>query len=76
MTKWNNGPPPSCGWWPASIGKHSDYYRWWDGKYWSVAATRGCQASSAAALATINAEMGAEIYWKHRPKSWPARSFT
>jgi len=35
---WRSGPPPSVGWWNASISKSPDAWRWWDGTGWSMAA--------------------------------------
>jgi hypothetical protein len=35
---WRWGPPPSIGWWPASVSRAPQWLRWWDGKKWSRAA--------------------------------------
>jgi len=33
--KWHKGPPPSIGWWPASVQREKNAIRWWNGIYWS-----------------------------------------
>lgn len=74
---WNDGPPPSIGWWPASIGKYIDVYRWWNGKWWSNFAI-GKYNKRAAAICAIekaNCEQST-IQWQHRPANWPKRSKT
>ena len=76
MTKWNNGPPPSCGWWPASFSKDPNALRWWNGKYWSWSAEESNSADTAAFFAGKEVDSYTNIQWQHRPKSWPARSFT
>ncbi len=74
MTKWNSGPPPSLGWWPAG-GK--EYLRWWDGKHWSTPAHKTCPAAAAATAARKRSLFGTDqIYWSARPDSWPERSRT
>ena len=35
---WHRGPPPHVGWWIASISRSSTFWRWWNGKNWSVGA--------------------------------------
>lgn len=38
---WTFGPPPSVGWWEASVNCTADLFRWWDGLTWSLACTPG-----------------------------------
>lgn len=78
MVKWNKGPPPSVGWWPASIAKRKDCIRWWNGRKWSVAAWDDMDSESAAIhakVAVLQVHQDA-ILWTHRPASWPERSKT
>lgn len=74
-TKWHSGPPPSVGWWPASMCGNYACFRWWDGSRWSAAAwaedTKD-QASFAAGVKTYYTY----IKWTDRPASWPERSRT
>lgn len=76
--KWHSGPPPSVGWWPASICKDKQAVRWWNGVYWSEPAWPDTSPSWAATMA--NRKTGDEkdfpVEWQHRPASWPARSRT
>jgi hypothetical protein len=76
--KWNKGPPPSLGWWPASVARDSAAIRWWDGQCWSVLARPNYSAKLAAAQAKIKYPEGHQhlIKWSDRPASWPARSRT
>lgn len=74
-TKWNKGPPPSLGWWPASSVRDPDMHRWWNGSDWSVAVARRRTPEEASSLAMYRREQ-ARIEWRARPKTWPARSFT
>ena len=48
MTTWHKGPPPSTGWWPASVVRNKNALRWWDGKYWSDSADPSYTAGEAA----------------------------
>jgi hypothetical protein len=75
-TKWFSGPPPSVGWWPASWHCGENIFRWWNGRYWSAAATEDNTAPRADMQARMKASMQERIKWRHRPKSWPARSKT
>lgn len=75
MSKWHKGPPPSVGWWPASVCKDPNAIRWWNGYWWSLT----CRPSTPAAFAASAAShpTGAtDIEWMDRPDSWPARSRT
>jgi hypothetical protein len=74
---WHSSPPPSLGWWPASAGRNENVFRWWNGRNWSYSASSGETARLAAKAAKEPSEFPTgEIEWKHRPKSWPARSQT
>lgn len=77
--KWHKGPPPSLGWWPASINECFGIYRWWNGMYWSWAATSQASSIDAGKIALFKeviSDIGGVVKWKHRPKSWPKRSMT
>jgi len=76
MNKWNSGPPPSIGWWPASFNQMEGVFRWWNGTHWSRAATRSASASNVALLARTLRPSTDPIQWMHRPSDWPARSRT
>ena len=67
MTKrqWHSGPPPSVGWWPASLVKDEMSVRWWDG-VWSVAVGIRCSAETAASFATMPSLYQEEIKWTER----------
>lgn len=73
--QWFSGPPPSLGWWPASIFKNENTFRWWNGKQWSVAVTKQHTAYAASYRARMLSEV-TSIRWKHRPDDWPERSRT
>lgn len=75
-TKWHSGPPPSIGWWPASVSRSSNVYRWWNGEYWSQDVSDYNPARLAEYYASRRECSRNPIEWKHRPKNWPARSFT
>ncbi len=75
MTTWHKGPPPSIGWWPASICRDTTILRWWNGKWWSC----GCAASYSAQTAASSAAQKSTlegIEWTERPASWPERART
>jgi hypothetical protein len=55
MTKWHSGPPPSIGWWPASVNENPKFFRWYDGAEWSASVTESDNAEYAAACAVIKA---------------------
>ena len=76
MSKWNAGPPPSVGWWPASVGRHPEALRWWDGRKWSRVAWKDQSAEAAAIRAATYIGTKEQVKWQHRPESWPARSKT
>jgi len=75
--EWFSGPPPSIGWWPASINKDRSYLRWWNGEYWSLCCKEGDllhTITTNAKLATFN--HSTNIKWAKRPMTWPLRSYT
>ena len=74
--KWYSGPPPSVGWWPASIGRDKDVLRWWNGEFWSLPVWVGCTKQFAAHAAQIKALNSSVIEWTESPDSWPAWSKT
>ena len=74
-TKWNSGPPPSIGWWPASTRRDPNYLRWWDGEHWSCGAHYTAGVERAERVATIVVQ-APTIEWRDRPASWPEWSRT
>ena len=85
--KWRSGPPPSKGWWIASLTRNAAYLRWWDGANWSSFAKEHYSAREAAKSAKVKVPArrvaatssvvsfdGAGIEWLPRPTNWPARS--
>lgn len=76
--KWHSGPPPSVGWWPASVIRDEDALRWWNGKVWSQVAFIDDQLEEAASAAgkTVSKRESMSVEWQHRPASWPERSRT
>jgi hypothetical protein len=73
--KWHKGPPPSVGWWPASFSKNDANIRWWNGENWSFAASVAFDRGEVNKIANQISKIK-NIYWKHRPDSWPERSKT
>ena len=78
-TEWFKESPPSVGWWPASRNRNCYAYRWWNGRRWSIpvyqhmcAAVAGMRANKPA----YSKYIGRPVEWTHRPKNWPARSYT
>jgi hypothetical protein len=76
MTTWHKGPPPSIGWWPASLVRDSDALRWWNGSTWSEQVYEGDSPKKAAMLAKRQGWRQDEIEWTDRPDDWPERSRT
>ena len=77
MTTWHKGPPPSIGWWPASISRDRDAIRWWDGEFWSAPCYKGEKPWSIKLSAGIkDSQPPCAIEWTERPASWPERSRT
>lgn len=74
---WRKGPPPSIGWWPASVVKSPDVFRWWNGKCWSIASFRNTPLEQVRKRAQ-HADKAAQhlIRWTDRPAWWPERSKT
>ena len=76
-TIWHKGPPPSIGWWPASLNQDRNILRWWDGEAWSFGAQKWMSPAKAAAVAGKRDDRNQHrIMWTDRPKLWPERSKT
>lgn len=73
---WKKGPPPSKGWWPASICMDNSVYRWWNGGFWSVPVRKDTSAVTAGKLATLMSTEQRNVRWRERPSTWPERSMT
>lgn len=73
---WHSGPPPSCGWWPASRNRLADIYRYWNGRHWSRAVSRTCTAKFAATEAAHIDPYQRDIKWADRPADWPEHART
>ena len=77
MSKWHKGPPPSVGWWPASVSRNANRFRWWDGRRWSAAVESNKSATEAQFAAREKILFIADdIEWTDRPDNWPERSKT
>ena len=76
-TVWHSGPPPSVGWWPASVARDRYAIRWWDGRFWSRVCRKATPYTDVDRRASKKAAERQEyILWTDRPASWPARSKT
>jgi hypothetical protein len=66
--EWNPGPPPAVGWYRAGVARQGQFYRWWDGSKWSLAATPWFNAEEAAEMAAMAApaDVQRRIWW-----AWP-----
>lgn len=73
--KWHTGPPPSMGWWPASVSRDGATIRWWDGSAWSMACHHSTPIENVGYRAAMKTDR-AGIEWKARPAYWPKRSRT
>ena len=60
---WHSGPPPSVGWWPASVFEDPEIVRWWNGKCWSMQAMAHFSAQMAAEVAQMPADKQHLINW-------------
>jgi hypothetical protein len=76
MTKWHRGPPPSIGWWPASVRKNVGIFRWWNGRIWSSPTGADFTTAEALAQALHPSKDNRDVLWRARPSDWPARSLT
>lgn len=65
--RWQDGTPPTPGWYVASDSKDVTKWRWWNGKYWSHPATAGDSPATAAAQARKRAKGTAN---RKRPIQW------
>lgn len=68
---WHSGPPPSVGWWPASITGIDGYLSWWNGKFWSLQCLPEHPQEVVAWAATRKSVHSDLLKWQHRPASWP-----
>jgi hypothetical protein len=76
MTTWHKGPPPSIGWWPASVCREPRSLRWWNGRWWSLPAYSDMTATEASWFARRDTRSQSIIEWTDRPDDWPKRSYT
>jgi hypothetical protein len=60
-----SGPPPSIGWWPATIHKFRSPIRWWNGENWSACAFKGDSIQQVTLMANTKADPATqkEIKW-------------
>lgn len=73
---WRSGPPPSIGWWNASVSKAEDCWRWWNGEKWSRPAWPEFSATYAAKRAKMTANLQDAFwndYWPENARVKPAR---
>lgn len=68
---WKSGPPPSVGWWPASVSNDPQCLRYWDGKAWSDAAFPTMRKTNPAVKAIRKDLRLRDIRWA--PKWWPEK---
>lgn len=73
---WFDGPPPSSGWWPASINRRDEVLRWWNGIEWSFPVDRFISMEEVVYCAALPSKVQDKIQWTFRPDSWPERSKT
>ena len=74
---WRKGPPPSLGWWIASLTRSTSSLRWWDGETWSFSTTPDSSPRRAGLVAQKKSIYGPKfIEWLPRPDYWPERSKT
>jgi hypothetical protein len=72
---WRSGPPPSLGWYQASVSQDPEALRWRGEGYWSVVCRKGMSARMLNRRARTPATTQG-IQWLPRPASWPKRSRT
>ena len=65
---WRSGPPPSIGWWNASVYKAGDRWRWWDGKCWSYPAYPEFSMSEVLEAVKLKHLSNTSVYWNDY---WP-----
>jgi len=70
---WHKGPPPEVGWWNASPNRTESYWRWWDGKTWSIGVGDFLDADTAAQLAATPTDSTYEIEWTDY---WPRPGYS
>lgn len=76
QVQWFYGPPPSVGWWPASMVQYERNLRWWDGECWSIACADHRSEHEAEMKAATKCDNQVHIQWTHRPDNWPVESYT
>lgn len=61
------GPPPSIGWWPATIHGIRGPIRWWNGEHWSACAFKGESMEHVLKMAKTQADSTTAefIKWSH-----------
>lgn len=74
--RWRDGPPPSIGWWPASVFEFSACLRWWNGTCWSFPVDRTSPLHEVILMAKIPSACQDRIQWQVRPIGWPSKSHT
>lgn len=70
--KWRSGPPPSVGWWPASLYKDPDFLRYWNGRCWSFGGSSEQTAKQADIDSKSASLMNDDIEWTDR--WWPEKT--
>jgi hypothetical protein len=73
---WHSSPPPSIGWWPASVCEDDYVIRWWNGKHWSIMCDRRMKGDEIGWNASVPTKSVMLIKWCARPSNWPKRSRT
>lgn len=76
MTEWHSGPPPSLGWWPASLNRNSSELRFRHAGAWSLPLTRKASMKCVARIALSISDQSERVEWQYRPDDWPERSRT
>ena len=64
--KWRSGPPPSVGWWPASMWNYPDILRYWNGRNWSIGVSMARSASCAGEQSKDGTQNSRKIKWTDR----------
>lgn len=72
LNGWHVGPPPSIGWWPASIYGEIGVLRFWDGQFWSWPVDKTCDMIEVATMAE-RPSSNPNILWTQRPADWAGR---
>lgn len=64
--KWHSGPPPSIGWWPASVDRDHTALRYWNGGWWSDVARAGWSLRNVIAASRFAYPAQFKIEWSAR----------